>query len=197
MPAALITLATLAFCAYAGFVHFVVRTPEYQWKKANEAVSSQDWDAAEIHLQSVVQMRPEYVPARMSLVNVYQQRENAGLSKIEIALRERRGELKLLAAAVEQLVEVARLDPSQMNARQQLLKVWQAEGRHDAAAKTARELYDLGDRDVMTVYIVANHELRNDNWDSAEKFIDELVGLVDPGRTSESLPIVQMLVRLH
>jgi tetratricopeptide (TPR) repeat protein len=103
----------------------------------------------------------------------------------------------LPASAVEQLVEVARLAPGEMVARRLLLKVWRAEGRHDATAKTARELYDLGDRDVMTFYIVANHELRNANWDSAEKHIDELVGLVDPGRMNESLPIVQMLVRLH
>jgi hypothetical protein len=87
MPVTLITLATLAFCAYAGFVHFVVRTPGYQWKKANEAVDDQAWDTAEIHLRSVVQMRPDYVPVRMSLVNVYRQREQAGLEPIEIALR--------------------------------------------------------------------------------------------------------------
>jgi Tfp pilus assembly protein PilF len=197
MPVTLVSLATLAFCAYASFVHFVLDTPEYAWKQANKAIAEEDWDTAEIHLRSVVQKRPEYVSARMSLVHVYRQREQAGLDKLEIALRKRRGDLMIPAPAVEQLVEVARLVPGETHARQLLLKVWQAEGRHDAAAKTARELYDLGDREVMTVYHVANNELQKDNWDSAEKLVDELVGLVDPGRTYESLPIVQMLVRLH
>jgi hypothetical protein len=187
----LVTATILCVSLYGCFWYFVMGTPEYQWKQAGNAVAAQQWELAEVHLRKVSQAAPENIPARMTLVSALQQKQQAGLSPVELALRERDGRWRLPEGATEQLVEVARLAPDHFQARKLLLKGWRAEGRHEAAAQTARELYELVDREFQTLYLVAHDDIRQGNWDSAESLTNELVSRTQ--QVDSPLPLLRML----
>ena len=138
-------------------------TPGYHWKRAGVSVAAKDWPTAEIHLQNVLAIAPEHVVARVTLANVLVELANRG--------KEQPSNVDP-PAAIEQLVEVARLEPKNTVIRERLLRNYVRSQRNDAAATMAQELAALGTTHGDALFLAANVALTEKRWPDAEKIIE-------------------------
>jgi tetratricopeptide (TPR) repeat protein len=138
-------------------------TPTYHWQRANAALTRQDWAVAEIHLRNVVASAPNDVPARVALANVSVELANAEAERPQGVDP---------PAAMEQLIEVARLQPENMVIRERLLRDYLRTKRADAAAATARELAALGSTNGDALYLAANAAIVEKRWTDADALIE-------------------------
>ena len=138
-------------------------TPQYHWKRAVASLKSSDWSVAEIHLKNVIAVAPQDVEARVTLANVAVTLANQGQDK------------PLQAdppAAIEQLIEVARLQPQNVVVRERLLVDYLRTERADAAAVIAGELAALGTTNGDALFLAANTALNASQWAEADKTIE-------------------------
>ena len=138
-------------------------TPQYHWKRAVASLKSSDWSVAEIHLKNVIAVAPQDVEARVTLANVAVTLANQGQDK------------PLQAdppAAIEQLIEVARLQPQNVVVRERLLVDYLRTERTDAAAVIAGELAALGTTNGDALFLAANTALNASQWAEADKTIE-------------------------
>ena len=138
-------------------------TPQYHWKRAVASLKSSDWSVAEIHLKNVIAVAPQDVEARVTLANVTVTLANQGQDK------------PLQAdppAAIEQLIEVARLQPQNVVVRERLLVDYLRTERADAAAVIAGELAALGTTNGDALFLAANTALNASQWAEADKTIE-------------------------
>ena len=138
-------------------------TPGYHWKRAGVSVAAKDWPTAEIHLQNVLAIAPEHVVARVTLANVLVELANRG--------KEQPSNVDP-PAAIEQLVEVAHLEPKNTVIRERLLRNYVRSQRNDAAATMAQELSALGTTNGDALFLAANVALTEKRWPDAEKIIE-------------------------
>ena len=98
---------------------------------------------AEIHLKNVIAVAPQDVEARVTLANVAVTLANQGQDKpLQVDP----------PAAIEQLIEVARLQPQNVVVRERLLGDYLRTERADAAAVIAGELRRWGLRTAMRCF---------------------------------------------
>ncbi len=138
-------------------------TPQYHWKRAVASLQSSDWSAAEIHLKNVIAVAPQNAEARVTLANVTVTLANLGKDKpVDVDP----------PAAMEQLVEVARLEPKNTVVRERLLRDYLRTERADAAAAIAREMAALGTTKGDALFLAANAALIEKQWAEADKSIE-------------------------
>lgn len=138
-------------------------TPKYHWQRAARSLKNEDWPAAEIHLKNVIAVAPQDVEARVSLANVTVTLANQGKEKpLDVDP----------PAAMEQLVEVARIEPKNAAVRERLLRNYMRTARADAASAIARELAELGSTNGDTLFLAANVELNEKRWAEADGLIE-------------------------
>ena len=127
------------------------------------ALKKEDWTSAEIHLKNVIAIAPEDVAARVALADVSVKLADQGKEKpLDVDP----------PAAMEQLIEVSRLDPTNRTVRERLLRNYLRGERADAAAAMARELTELGSTNGDVLFLVANAALTEKNWADADKAIE-------------------------
>lgn len=138
-------------------------TAGYHWKKAGVSLTANDWATAEIHLQNVIAVAPDDVTARVALANALFELEKKLQDQPPVADPPR---------AIEQLVEVARLQPKNTAVRERLLRNYLRTERADAAATMAQELAALGTTNGDALYLAANAALSEKRWANAEQVIE-------------------------
>ena len=173
-----IVVSVLVLSSYAGHWFIVVRSPAHQWKLAKKAMFETEWDVAELHLRNVIAAEPNNVGARLALADVYREvsKEEPDDDTPEIAGADDVQHTIYLDPpdAIEQLVEIARREPRNAEARLRLLETWRRTGRTEAATSFAKELIALGSDDPRAVFIVAAAELDAENWKLAQPLISKL-----------------------
>lgn len=138
-------------------------TPKYHWQRAGAALKNNDWSAAEIHLKNVLSLTPEDAEAHLTLANVLVAQANQGQEKpLDVDP----------PAALEQLIEVARIDLKNTPVRERLLRDYLRTKRTEAAADIARELAGLGTTNGDAMFLAANAELVEKNWATADELIE-------------------------
>lgn len=161
-----LTLLVLVNCAAVGgglWRFNYVNSPAYQWKRAMSAIRQEAWGTAEIFLKNLIAVNPEDVDARLTLAEVYRKvADKTQKTGIDPPL------------AVEQLIEVAKLRPSDTDVRVRLLNCYRALGQAEAAAQTASELAALGSSAPEVLTLTLETTLADENWDAAAALIDRL-----------------------
>ena len=136
--------------------------------RAAIAVRKNQLSEAEILVRNAIKADPDNVDARLQIANI--------LTAISIE----RGE-KESPAAVEQLIHAARLAPDDVTVQTRVFDSLMRLGRHKAALEYAQKAVDQGSDHVLALWALLAAELKSENWETADRLLNRLEKVSDPG----------------